>query len=209
MSKLLYVEVSPRKDRSASIKVAQSFVSAFQEEDPNNLVETLDLWSLSLPEFDGDRINAKYRVMHGENPTQEEALAWKEISNIVAQFKAADSYLFSLPMWNFSIPYKLKHYIDLISQPGLTWSFSPDTGYQGLVIGKSATLILARGGEYSSSDEAGAMDFQKSYMEMILGFIGFQDINTVLVEPTLTDPESKGKILTTAKEKAVNLAQHL
>ncbi|MEH6616731.1 MAG: NAD(P)H-dependent oxidoreductase [Porticoccus sp.] len=209
MSKLLYIESSPRKDRSASIEVAQSFISTFQNMGTDNEVKTLDLWDEVLPEFDGNRINAKYRVMHGENPTQEEALAWEEISKIVTQFKAADHYLFSLPMWNFSIPYKLKHYIDLISQPGLTWSFSPDTGYQGLVTGKSATLILARGGEYSSSAEAGAMDFQKSYMEMVLGFMGFQDINTVLVEPTLTDPESKGKTLAAMKEKASSIAKQL
>lgn len=209
MSKLLYIEASPRKDRSASIEVAQSFVSAFQDENPDNLVETLDLWSLALPEFDGDRINAKYRVMHGENPSTDEAKAWDEITRIVDQFKNTDSYLFSLPMWNFSIPYKLKHYFDLICQPGLAWSFSPDTGYQGLITGKSATLILARGGEYSSSAEAGAMDFQKTYMEMILGFIGFQGIQTVLIEPTLTDPESKQQTLITAKEQAVSIAKQL
>ncbi len=207
MSKLLYIEASPRKDRSASIEVAQSFVSAFQDADANNLVETLDLWNVVLPEFHGARINAKYRVLHGENPSTEEAIAWEEISSMVTHFKEADSYLFSLPMWNFSIPYKLKHYIDLICQPGLTWSFSPETGYQGLVTGKSATLILARGGEYSSSAEAGAMDFQKTYMEMILGFIGFQEINTILVEPTLTDPEPKEKTVASAKETAINIAR--
>jgi FMN-dependent NADH-azoreductase len=209
MSKLLYIESSPRKDRSASIEVAQSFISTFQDSGTDNEVKTLDLWNEVLPEFDGNRINAKYRVMHGEDPTQGEALAWDEISKIVDQFKAADHYLFSLPMWNFSIPYKLKHYIDLISQPGLTWSFSPETGYQGLVTGKSATLILARGGEYSSSAEAGAMDFQKSYLEMILGFIGFQDINTILVEPTLTDPKSKEKTLAAKKEEASGIAKQL
>ena len=35
------------------------------------------------------------------------------------------------------------------------------------------------------------MDFQKTYMGLVLGFIGFQDIKTVLIEPTLTDPETK------------------
>jgi len=206
MSKLLYIEASPRKDRSASIEVAQSFVSAFQEKDPENLVETLDLWRLTLPEFDSDRINAKYRVFHEETPTSDETKAWDEITSIVDQFKNTDSYLFSLPMWNFSIPYKLKHYIDLISQPGLTWSFSPEAGYQGLITGKSATLILARGGEYSSSAEASAMDFQKTYMEMILRFIGLQEIQTVLIEPTLTDTDTKQHALTTAKEQAVRIA---
>lgn len=207
MSKLLYIEVSPRKDRSASIEVAQSFVSAFSEKDTNNTVETLDLWNTVLPEFDGDTINAKYRVLHGEDPTPEEIAAWKVITQITDQFQAADHYLFSSPMWNFSIPYKLKHYIDVISQPGLTWSFSPETGYEGLVTGKSATLVLARGGEYSSSTEAAAMDFQRTYLEMILGFIGFKDINTVLIEPTLTD--DKAKAITMAKNKVNELARQL
>ncbi len=112
-------------------------------------------------------------------------------------------------MWNFSIPYKLKHYIDVITQPGLTFIFSPESGYQGLVTGKPITVIYARGGEYSSS-ETSAMDFQKTYMEMILGFIGFQDIKTVLVEPTLTDPEAtKERIILAAKEQAIDFAKQL
>lgn len=208
MSKLLYLESSPRKDRSASAEVAQSFIAEFQDADAENEVETIYLWDFKLPEFDGDHINAKYKVLHGENPTNEESKAWDEISKITALFKDADSYLFSIPMWNFSIPYKLKHFIDVITQPGLTFSFSPETGYQGLVTGKPCTVIYARGGEFSSI-ETSAMDFQKTYMEMFLGFIGFQDIKTILVEPTLTDPESKDRILSTAKKQATVFAGQL
>lgn len=208
MSKLLYLESSPRKERSTSTEVAQTFIVAFRDADPKNEVETLDLWDFQLPEFDGYRIDAKYKVLHGENPTNEEAKAWDEISKIVALFKDADSYLFSIPMWNFSIPYKLKHFIDVITQPGLTFSFSPETGYQGLVTGKPGTVIYARGGEYSST-ETSAMDFQKTYMEMYLGFIGFQDIKTILAEPTLTDPESKERILSAAKDQAIVFAKQL
>ena len=51
-------------------------------------------------------------------------------------------------MWNFGIPYILKHYIDLIVQPGLTFSFSPSEGYKGLVTGKPVTVVYARGGAY-------------------------------------------------------------
>ncbi len=206
MTKLLYIETSPRKDRSASIEVAQSYLSAYQDNDTDNQVETLDLWDLKLPEFDGDTINAKYRVMHGENPSTEEQAAWETIAKITNQFKAADRYLISTPMWNFSIPYKLKHYIDIICQPGLTWSFTPEEGYQGLVTGKSATLILARGGEYSSNAEVGAMDFQRPYLEMILKFMGINEINTILIEPTLTDVESRAEAIVSAQEQAISLA---
>ena len=69
-----------------------------------------------------------------------------------------------------------------------------------MVTGKSATLILARGGEYSSSDELAAMDFQKSYLEMILGFIGITEIKTILIEPTLIDPETKTQAILSAIE---------
>ena len=208
MSKLLYLESSPRKDRSASIEVAQSFIGAFHDADAKNEVDTIDLWDFQLPEFDGDRINAKYKVLHEENPTNEEAKAWDEISKIVALFKDADSYLFSIPMWNFSIPYKLKHFIDVIIQPGLTFNFSPETGYQGLVTGKPVTVIYARGGEYSTTETI-AMDFQKTYMEMILGFIGFQDIKTIIVEPTLTDSQSIERTLSASKDQAILFAKHL
>jgi LacI family transcriptional regulator len=36
----------------------------------------------------------------------------------VARFLAADRLLFSVPMWNAGIPYVLKQFIDVVSQPG-------------------------------------------------------------------------------------------
>ncbi|MEN8170780.1 MAG: NAD(P)H-dependent oxidoreductase [Pseudomonadota bacterium] len=205
MSKLLYIESSPRKESSASTEVAQSFIDTFKQADASHEVETLNLWEMALPEFDGERIAAKYSLLHGQMPVDDEARGWEAITKITEQFKAADSYLFSIPMWNFSIPYKLKHFIDLITQPGLTFSFSPETGYQGMVTGKPVSVIYARGGDYSGA-EVSAMDFQKTYMQMILGFIGFEEINSVVVEPTLADPESREKTITAAKELAVAFA---
>lgn len=205
MSKLLYIEASPRKERSSSIAVARAFIDAFCDADAVNEVETLDIWDFPLPEIDGDLLNARYRILHGDTPTEAEARAWEEIVRIVERFKAADRYLWSLPMWNFSIPYKLKHFVDTITHPGLTFTFAPETGYQGLMTGKPVTVIYARGGEYGSA-EARAMDLQKAYMELFLGFIGFEDIQTVLVAPTLADRDSMARTLAAAKEQAVAFA---
>jgi FMN-dependent NADH-azoreductase len=208
MSKLLYIESSPRKERSISVEVAQQFIDDYRASSVDNKIVKINLWDMELPEFDGDYINAKYQVLHGESPTAGEQNAWAEITEIVDQFKGADHYLFSIPMWNFSIPYKLKHYIDIITQPGLTFSFSPDSGYEGLITGKTATIILSRGGEYSN-DETRGMDFQLPYMKHFLGFIGFQDINTILLEPALTDPESLANTVSTAKNKAIEIVNKL
>jgi FMN-dependent NADH-azoreductase len=43
---------------------------------------------------------------------------------------------------------------------------------------------------------------------MILGFIGFQDIKTIMVEPTLTDPESKNRTISASKDHAISFAKH-
>jgi FMN-dependent NADH-azoreductase len=110
-----------------------------------------------------------------------------------------------LHMWNFFIPYKLKHFIDLITQPGLTFSFSSESGFRGLVTGKPVPVIYARGGEYGKA-ESSAMDFQKPYLELLLGFIGFQDIRSILIEPTLVDQETKNQILSAAKKQAIAIA---
>lgn len=189
MSHLLYIQASPRGERSSSSDVANTFIESFEKASADNTVCLLNVWDMNLPEFDGDRLNAKYSFLHGMNPTEQEAAAWQEIVDIAEQFKQADSYLFSTPMWNFSIPYKLKHFLDIITQPGLTFSFSPETGFQGLVVDKPVTTICSRGGEYNN-EAAKAMDFQKPYLDMILGFIGFKDINSIILEPTLADPST-------------------
>ncbi|WP_417745737.1 FMN-dependent NADH-azoreductase [Rosistilla oblonga] len=205
MSKLLYIESSPRKSRSKSIKVAKAFVDQYQASNPDDEVVTIDLWQKSLPEFDGYTIDARYQVMNGPAHDANQAAAWKSVVDVIEEFKSADKYLFSLPMWNFGIPYKLKHYIDVIAQPGQTFSFSPDTGYSGLVTGKPVTVVYARGGAYGS-DQAKGMDFQTSYMQMLLGFIGFTEIQSVVVEPTMAAADDLVKIEAAAVEKAQQLA---
>lgn len=207
MARLLYIEASPRKDRSTSIQVAQAYIEAYKKSHPGDIVDILDLWKTELPVFDGDVINAKYAILHGEQHSEVQKKAWEAVEDVIANFKTADQYLISLPMWNFGIPYRLKHYIDVLVQPGYTFSFSPDEGYKGLVTDKRAVLVYARGGAYGPGTGAEAMDYQKSYMEQILKFIGFTDIQPVVIEPTLmVAPEEKTKIIKAAIEEAQKIA---
>jgi FMN-dependent NADH-azoreductase len=206
MARLLYIEASPRKQRSASIQIAKTFVQEYERTHSGDSVEILDLWSIKLPEFDGHVIDSKYVILHGLEHTAEQKEAWSGVEKFISQFTGADKYLFSLPMWNFGIPYKLKHYIDVIVQPGYTFSFSPEEGYKGLMVGRPVAAVYARGGAYGSGTGAEAFDLQKAYLEHILGFIGFSDFQTILVEPTLASPEDKEKSIEAAREQAVSIA---
>lgn len=201
MATLLYVEASPRKARSASIAVARAFLDAHATAHPGDRIDTLDVWSAALPEFDGDTIAAKYAVMRQQDPTGGQAAAWDAVRAVFARFAAADKYLFGVPMWNFGVPYKLKHYIDVVTQPGLAFAASAD-GTRGLVTGRPAAVVYARGGAYPAGTPGAADDFQKPYLELWLRFIGFTDIRPIVVEPTLGPPARVAEATAAAVELA-------
>ena len=202
MAKVLHIVGSPRGDRSASLTVAKTFLAAYKAKNPGDETECLDLWMAKLPEFDGATINGKYAILHGQAFTPEQDAAWKAVVKLADHFKSADKYVISLPMWNFGIPYKLKHYIDVLVQPGLTFSFSPETGYKGLVTGKPITVIYARGGAYGPGSGAEGYDAQSTYMRQFLGFIGFTNIKEIFVEPTLQKADAVEHGQAKAKEVA-------
>ena len=204
MAKLLYIESSPRKERSKSIALGQAILNAYQEANPGDEVVTIDLWQKSLPEFDGYTIDAKYQVLHGQDFDDDQARAWQAVVDVCNEFKSADKYVISVPMWNFGVPYKLKHYIDVIAQPGQTFSFDPSTGYSGLVTGKPAAVLYARGGAYSG--EGSGMDHQKPYVEQMLGFFGFTDVQPIVIEPTLAAPDDVAATIDAASQKARQIA---
>jgi FMN-dependent NADH-azoreductase len=209
MARLIYIESSPRRQRSHSAETAKAFLDAYRKNHREDQIVTIDLWKKMLPQFNGDVINAKYAILHGKPHTEEQAKAWKAVEEAIGEFKDGDKFVISLPMWNYSIPYKLKHYIDILVQPGYTFSYSPDEGYKGLVTGKKMLLICARGGAYGPKSGTQEFDHQIPYMKTILKFIGFEDISTLLVEPTLSGtPEEIEAMLNKAKEQAKKMAEN-
>jgi FMN-dependent NADH-azoreductase len=188
MKKILYIESSPRKDRSHSINVTKKYLEKLKSSNEVD-IKKIDLWDYELPEFDGDLLNAKYTAISGTESTPEEDNAWAKVIDIFNEFQDADQYIFSVPMWNFSIPYKLKHYIDIVTQPGLSWSYSQENGYSGLMTGKEATIIYASGDGYGDGTGFESYDFQKPYMNLWLTFIGFEKIESLIADRTLFEPE--------------------
>lgn len=207
MSKLLHIQASPRVEQSHSRAVADAFVAAYRETHPGDEVVTLDLFKADLPAFDGAVVQAKYAILRGQEHTDEERTAWKAVETVIEQFTAAGKYVLSTPMWNFGVPYRLKQYIDILVQPTYTFSFSPGTGYAGLVTGKPILVVSARGGEYGPGTPAEAMDFQWRYLNTVLGFIGFTDVRAIDVEPTMAGgPEIAARKKTAAIAAARQMA---
>jgi len=185
MGRLLYIQASPLKGLSYSIAVADAFVEEYRAKRPGDEVVLLNVFEADLPPFDGQAARAKYAILHGQPHSEQELAAWEAVEAVIEQFKSADRYVWAVPMWNFGIPYRLKQYVDLLLQPGYTFSYSPEEGYRGLVTGRPAFVAYARGGEYAEGTDAAALDLQRPYVETVLRFMGFTDVRSVVVEPTL------------------------
>jgi FMN-dependent NADH-azoreductase len=206
MSTLLYIQASPRAPRSHSIIVADAFIEAYKLTHSEDEIVTLNVFDASIPNFDGLAVQAKYTILHGQSHSGEEQQVWKNIEEVIEQFTSADKYVLAVPMWNFSIPYRLKQYIDLLVQPGYTFDYSEEEGYEGLVVGKPMLAVYARGGEYPPHSEAEAFDLQKKYVELIFGFIGFENIRSVVVEPTL---QAGPDVAAEERQRAIDKAKEI
>jgi FMN-dependent NADH-azoreductase len=206
MSKILYIKASPRTGRSHSITVADAFIEAYRGVHAEDELQVIELFQKELPKFDLAAATAKYKIMHGQEHSQEDQKIWAKVVSVIDEFKSADKYVMAVPMWNFSIPYRLKQYIDIIVQPGQTFDVDESGNYQGLVTGKPVFIAYARGGEYASEQARQAYDFQKRYLELILGFMGLTDIHSVTVQPTLA---AGPKIAKQKRAEAIEEARQL
>lgn len=208
MSNLLYIKASPMDRLSYSIAVADAFIDSYKQSHSKDDVKTIELFERPFPEFDFKAASAKYKIMHNKEHTEQDRQIWLKIVSIIEEFKSVEKHVLAVPMWNFSIPYRLKYYIDIIVQPGYTFSVNKDGSYKGLVKNKPIFIAYSRGGEYPPGSGAEPFDLQKKYLELILGFIGFTDIRSVVVEPTLAGgPDVAKQKVAEAIEKAKQMAK--
>jgi FMN-dependent NADH-azoreductase len=210
MTRLLYIEASPRGERSASAAAAQAALDAFRAADPDAEIDRYDLWSEPLPEFDGGAMNAArtYRLMGDALGSEEERRVWEATRAVFDRFAAADAYLIATPMWNFSVPYRLKQVFDVMAQPGLAFTYTAD-GPVSHLTGRSALIVVARGGAYPEGTDMGAMDHQLPWLRTMLGFVGVTDVETVTVEPTVGDSEALRDTIETAARAASEAGRRL
>jgi FMN-dependent NADH-azoreductase len=204
MSELLHISASPRGPRSESLRIADVFVEAYREANPSADVEHWDLWDGSLPDF-AVGARAKMTVIGGEEPVGAEHAAWQDVIGTFRRFDGADRLLFSVPMWNGSIPYVLKQLIDIVSQPGMVFGLDPVTGYEHMLEGRGKRVAVI----YTSAvwgpglgPEFGR-DFQTPYFDDWLRWAGLSDISEIRFHPTLAGDYDVERRLADARAREV------
>jgi len=182
MKKLLHIIATPRAGESMTLKVSETFLDSFKKKYPDSKIDTLDITREKLPPLTVKAVNGKYVLLGGGNLTGELKLVWGDIVKHIERFLSADGYLLSVPMWNFSVPYYLKHYIDVIVQPRYLFRYT-ENGPEGLVKNKKMVIITSRGGDYGPDSPERSYDNQEPYLRTVFGFVGLTDITFINAQP--------------------------
>ena len=190
MTTLLHISASPRGAKSESLAIAETFLSAYRETHPDNKIQTWDLWDGTLPEFGPAAAHAKMAVFAGADPMGDEAAAWRAAGQAFERFAAADEYLFSVPMWNAGIPYILKQFIDVVSQPGMVFGFDGERGYTGLLTGRKAAVVYTSAVYGPGRGPAFGADFQRPFFDDWLRWAGVEDVTGIEFRPNLATEDA-------------------
>jgi FMN-dependent NADH-azoreductase len=207
MTKLLHLIGSPRGALSASTEVATTYIDALVQADPIIEVDRLNVWNEDLPHFGIEAISAKYSGIAGTPLSTEQQKAWDKLGPLVDRIMGADELVISVPMWNFGIPYRLKHFIDLVTQKDYLFRFD-ETGFSGMATAK-ALLVCTRGTNYATGTDTpeSEFDYQKAYMLSWLRFIGVTDVRTITLEQLLFGTEAEAASIAAGKATAIELAK--
>ena len=103
------------------------------------------------------------------------------------------------------MPYRLKLYIDIMTQPGLLFGFDPQEGYSGLLKNKKATVVYTGGVYHPGSPKRFGRDFHSTFFDDWLRFIGIEDIETIRFQSNMMTADP-AVAFAAAKEAAVTAA---
>jgi FMN-dependent NADH-azoreductase len=192
MKTLLHIDSGLFSDASQSNQLSQTFVAEFQQANPETRVIRRDLAASALPHLDAGIVSAFMTPAADRDAGQQEAAARSD--QAIAELQQADVLVIGLPMYNFSLPSTLKAWIDHVARAGITFRYT-DSGPEGLLQGKQAFILAARGGLYRDNGN----DHQIPYIKQILAFMGITDVTVIDAEGLNLGEEPKQQALNGAR----------
>lgn len=197
MSTLLRIDSSSRLQGSHSRALADHLQAQWLASHTGGKVILRDLVKTPIPHILDITIAGYYTPTDQHTPELRAAVALSD--ELIAELLSADTLLFSIPLYNFSIPSALKSYIDHTVRIGQTFGHDEKTGLFGLVEGKKAYVTASYGASGYVGGSLASYNFLEPYMRALLGFIGISDVTFFSVEGTSTDPAT----LAATQEKAL------
>lgn len=129
----------------------------------------------ALPHLAIEELGA-WQTPADERTVEQQALA-AHSDELLAELRANDVLVLAVPMYNLGIPSQLKAWFDRVLRAGETFRYT-ENGPQGLIEGKRAIILAARGGQYAGTE----FDSQTPHLKTMLGLMGISDVEVVFAE---------------------------
>lgn len=184
MQTLLQIKSSIFSDGGQSSQLAERFIAAWRQSNPDGRVVVRDLAQEPVPHLDAARFGAFLAKPEDRTPAQQAVIEHSDA--LIDELKRADVVVLGLPLYNFGLPSTLKAYFDHVARAGVTFRYT-ETGPVGLLTGKKVYVFAARGGLYAGTPN----ETQTPFIRTFLGFIGMNDIEFVYAEGLAISEASK------------------
>ena len=181
---ILHIDSSINGDNSVSRVISQSIVDRLKVGNPGMKVVRRDLGAEPLPHL---------------------TLGAFADSSIVDEFLAADIVVIGAPMYNFGVPSQLKAWLDRLAVVEKTFRYT-QKGPEGLAGGKKVFIASSRGGFFGPGSPTSSLDYQETYLQVFLAFLGVTDITFIRAEGLAMGPEARLKAIAAAKDEVRKLA---
>jgi len=195
---ILQIKSNLYSGNGQSSRLADELVAGLRAENPHAELVVRDLAREPVPHLDEPRFQAFLEKAEKRNDFQKSVVAYSDA--LIDELRRADVIVLGLPMYNFGVPSQLKSWFDHIARAGATFKYT-EKGPVGLLTGKKAYVLAARGGLYAGSPA----DTQTAYVRLFLGFLGITDVEFVYAEGLAISPESRDKSLATARARVKEL----
>ncbi|MBA4536781.1 FMN-dependent NADH-azoreductase [Bacillus aquiflavi] len=191
-----------------SSKMYETFMEAVKGAENLN-VTTYDVFEEDTPYFGQELFNAFAKVQNGGELTDLEQRLLAAKQKAMDALTAADVVVFAFPLWNLTIPAKLHTFIDYVFAAGFAFKYDESGNLIQLMTDKKAIFLNARGGVYSTPENA-PMESAVNYMRNVFGGIfGMEIIDEVIIEGHNAMPAKAEEIIQEGLRKVTEVAAKL
>ncbi|GAB2792766.1 NAD(P)H-dependent oxidoreductase [Halomonas shantousis] len=173
-TQVLLLNTSILGDNGQSRGLAEHFKRQADARDDVTVTER-DLVAQALPHLDSAEL-ASWMVPESERGDEQQTLASRSEA-LLDELLAHDVLVLAVPLYNLGIPSQLKAWFDRVLRAGRTFRYT-ENGPQGLVEGKRAIILAARGGQYVGTE----FDSQTPHLRHMLGLMGITEVDFVYAE---------------------------
>src|SRR4051794_13385327 len=210
MNKTLIINAHPKVNDtySVSLQVLNHFLKAYKELIPDSeSIEQVNLYSDEVPMIDKTVLSAWEKQQKEQELTSQEQKVTARMSEILQQFKSANTYVIVLPLHNFNIPSKLKDYMDNIMIARETFKYTENGSVGLLKDGRRMLVIQASGAIYTNNDWYTEVDYSNKYLKSMFNFLGIEDYQIIRAQGVaLQEPN---EVLQQAYKEAEEAASRL